>query len=343
MAEVSVKYAVIRDGVEITQLQAVRGSGASIAVTADAEIKWTLTGKFAPNTTLNYLIDRIRPYLTIDGITRPLGVFVPTDASVEDNGTHKLQPLTAYDITYLAKSSKIEERLHLAAGTLYTDAIRMLMVESGISDIMIEQSDSVLQTDREDWDPGTDRLTIANALAAECNYRSLWMDAQGVVRGTLIRSLSTDAITVTYRDDRYSLLYPEETRTIDLFDHSNVFIVVVDNPDMEGALRAVSINDRPDSPFSTISVGRRIAQYTKLDNIASAQELQVYADNLMFASLQSTETRQWYTGPSAEHSVFDVVALYKGDVSALYAETGWQLDLEAPYRMTHTGRRVLYL
>lgn len=343
MTEISVEYAVIRDGVEITQLRAYRGGGASIAVTSEAEIKWTLSGKFELDDRVNYLTDRIRPYLIIDGVRQPLGLFVPTDASVEDSGRHSVQPLTAYDITYLAKSSKIENRLHLAAGTLYTSAIQMLLVESGITDILIEPSATVLQTDREDWEPGTDRLTIANALAAECNYNSLWMDQKGVVRGTLIRQPSAEAITVAYRDDRYSLLYPEETRSIDLFDHPNVFVVEVDNPDLERPMRVISVNDRPDSPFSTVSMGRRIAQYEKLDNIASPAELQVYADNKMFASIQTTETRTWYTGPSAGHSVFDVVALYKGDISALYQETGWRLDLEAPYRMTHTGKRVLYL
>lgn len=33
----------------------------------------------------------------------------------------------------------------------------MLLVESGITDILIEPSATVLQTDREDWEPGTDR------------------------------------------------------------------------------------------------------------------------------------------------------------------------------------------
>lgn len=58
MAEVSVEYIVIRNGVEFAQLHAYRGGGGSIAVTSDAKIKWTLSGKFEPDSRVNYLTDR---------------------------------------------------------------------------------------------------------------------------------------------------------------------------------------------------------------------------------------------------------------------------------------------
>ena len=66
---------------------------------------------------------------------------------------------------------------------------------------------------------------------------------------------------------------------MDMFDHPNVFIVEVDNPDFESAMRAEAVNDRPDSPFSVVTLGRRVVSYEKLDNIASQAELQAYADN----------------------------------------------------------------
>ena len=31
-----------------------------------------------------------------------------------------------------------------------------------------------------------------------------------------------------------------------MFDHPNVFIVEVDNPDLDSSMRAISVNDRPD-------------------------------------------------------------------------------------------------
>ena len=43
-----------------------------------------------------------------------------------------------------------------------------------------------------------------------------------------------------------------------------------DNPDFESAMRAEAVNDRPDSPFSVVTLGRRVVSYEKLDNIAFA-------------------------------------------------------------------------
>lgn len=37
-----------------------------------------LSGKFAQNSGVNYLTDVIQPVLTIDGVRRPLGKYIPT-------------------------------------------------------------------------------------------------------------------------------------------------------------------------------------------------------------------------------------------------------------------------
>lgn len=343
MAETSVEYLVLRDNVEIARLTAYRGGGANITVDTSAAVKWALSGKFEIPENINFLKDVIQPVLTLDNKKYLLGKFIPTDACTNHDGMRAVVELTAYDLTYLAMSSKLEERLHLAKGMLYTTAIQTLLVESGITDFLIEENTATLQADREDWDPGTDRLTIINALAAEINYNSIWMDGNGTVHCSAFRMPSADAVAVTYRDGEYSMQYPEWNETVDMFEHPNVFIVEVDNPDFDSSMRAVSVNDRPDSPFSVINLGRRVVAYERLDNIASQAELQAYADNKRFKSMQTTQTRTFYTGPSGSHAVFDIVELVRDGTSSLYEETSWQLELEPPYKMTHTGKKVVYL
>ena len=341
--DVAVEYVVLRDNVEISRLKAFSGCGAAITVTADAQIKWALSGKFEVGSEINYLTDLIQPTLILNGQRWPLGKYVMTDAATDYDGMRPVVSITAYDLTYLALSSKIEERIHLAKGTLYTDAIQTLMIESGITDYMVEANTATLQADREDWEPGTDRLTIINALAAEINYNSIWMDGSGTVHCSAYRQPSTETIAVTYKDDEYSIQYPEWNQTVDMFDHPNVFIVEVDNADLETSMRATAINDRTDSPFSVVALGRRVVSYEKLDNIASQAELQTYVDNRCFKSMQATETRTFWTGPAGGHAVYDVVELVRDGESTLYEETGWKLELESPYKMTHTGKRVMYL
>ena len=149
MSNVSVEYLVLRDNVEFSRLTAFKGGGAAISVTADAAVKWALSGKFAQNSDVNYLTDVIQPVLTIDGVRRPLGKYIPTDAYTEHDGMRPVVSLTAYDLTYLAMSSKIETRLHLAKGTLYTAAIQALLVESGIMDFFVEANTATLQAERQ--------------------------------------------------------------------------------------------------------------------------------------------------------------------------------------------------
>ena len=107
MSNVSVEYLVLRDNVEYSRLTAFKGGGAAISVTADAAVKWALSGKFAQNRAVNYLTDVIQPVLTIDGVRQPLGKYIPTDAYTEHDGMRPVVSLTAYDLTYLAMSSKI--------------------------------------------------------------------------------------------------------------------------------------------------------------------------------------------------------------------------------------------
>ena len=70
---VAVEYVVLRDNVEFSRLTAYRGGGAEISVTSDAQIKWTLSGKFEVPDEINYLTDQIQPVITIGGQPWPLG------------------------------------------------------------------------------------------------------------------------------------------------------------------------------------------------------------------------------------------------------------------------------
>ena len=59
--------------------------------------------------------------------------------------------------------------------------------------------------------------------------------------------------------------------------------------------------------------------------------------------MESTEPRTFTPGQGGRHAVFDLVELVRDGESTLYEETGWRLELEQPYKMTHTGKRVVYL
>ena len=74
--DVAVEYIVLRNNVDFSHLTAYRGGGAGITVTSDAQVKWTLSGKFEVNSEINYLTDQIQPILTLNGNRWPLKVCI---------------------------------------------------------------------------------------------------------------------------------------------------------------------------------------------------------------------------------------------------------------------------
>lgn len=341
---IDVEYLVLRNGVDFSKLRPDSATGAQISMDNTAEIKMTMTGDFEINDQINMLTDRLMVVMNIDGLRYPLGKYVITDMEPRTTQTgRRLGSYTAYDLTYLVSTSTTEKRHYIAAGTKYTDAIQTLLIESGVTDYIIEPTNATIRTNREDWEPGTSRLEICNNLLAEINYNSLWMDLDGTLRCSRYRTATAENIDHIYTPERYSMIYPETSQVIDCFNRANVFIRVVEDTENQIPLRAESVNNDPDSAFSTVNQLRRVVDYDTLDNIASQSELQAYVDNLKFKSLLETTKTTFFTGPNPVHQAFDVVALSFGEVGGIYAETGWEINLSAPYKMQHTGKRVMIL
>lgn len=338
------EFWVLRSGVKYTELVPDPSAVPRVSMDSTAAIKQTVTGSFAENTAVDLMADRMQIWLVQDGVRHSLGKYIITDMQARTGTSgRRTGDYTAYDLTYLVNTSKTETRHFIRAGTRYTDALQVLLTEAGITDFVIENTDAVLRTDREDWEPGTSRLEICNALLSEINYNSLWMDPDGTLRCTKYRQPDAASIAHTYRPGQYSQLYPENSRVLDCFGRANVFIRVVEDADTDTPLRAESVNDDPESPFSTVNQHRRVVDYAKLNNIAGQQELQAYVDNLKFKSLMATEEVVFYTGPNPNHHPFDTVALFDGHTGGIYAETAFAIDLAAPWKMEHRGKRVIAL
>ena len=68
-----------------------------------------------------------------------------------------------------------------------------------------------------------------------------------------------------------------------------------------------------------------------------SQRLKTLTEDLVEASKASSGNMK------LDISDIDLVELVRDGESTLYEETGWRLELEQPYKMTHTGKRVVYL
>lgn len=337
---ISSKLDIIRNGVVYGGLD--HTDPPSISCSADAEICLSMRATVKANENMDVLTDLVRAYVVIDGVQNAVGDYsIGTLSSVTKDDV-KWWEIECYDLSILCKQSIVETRYYIRAGTLYLDAINALLIDSGITRVMSDANVDTLTTDREDWDIGTPRLTIINALLSEINFYPLYFDLNGVARLEKKTDLSATTPTWTYAANELSILYQECSSELDIFDAPNVFIALLSNAE-QGAMKATAENNSPSSALSIIRRQRRIPRVVKVDNIASQAALQEYADNLRNDSLLSTETIEFYTAINPVHSVHDVLVIQHPEIEGVFLETEWSMSIKAGEKMTHKAKRVMYV
>lgn len=341
---IQTRFEVIRNGAVLCTLEP--RDTASIVCVEDAAIKTCFSGTFFKPTrepVPDFMTDRLRPWLILDGAEHPCGEFIITSEEEEyQSGGLSFLSLEGYDLAYLVQRHTAEGRLSFPAGTSYISVIQGLLLECGIQRVSTCACDETLQTHREDWEPGTDYLTIINQLLTEINFQSLWADQNGVIQLRHLEQASSDKLHHIYRSGQNASVSANCRISNDRHGKYNVFTATVENPDLDSILIATSENYDPFCPFSTAHIGRVCAPIEQLNNISSQQELQAYVDNKKFNSMLSNEEIEFTTLPEPEHGVLDTVALDHERLQGLYTETGWTLYL-GPELMEHKARKVLYL
>lgn len=338
----SYRIEVLRNGAKVAELQAVNPP--KITFNAESTIKSGLSGEFKYLSELDPINDEIKAWQIIDGEETPAGVFsvgVLVDNYSDTVHTIKIE---AYDRAFLLQSIRTENILHFAAGTNYIEVIKTLLAKAGISLYTATATTSTLATDREDWEMGTDYLTIINDLLGEINYSNIWFDANGYAKLLPVQNPDAGDIKRSYDSDTsVSLLSPTCQSELDIYDKPNVFVAVCSNPDNDEPMTATAVNDNPLSSLSTLKRKRRIVQVLKVDNIADQKALQEYAQRLCNDSMLSSETVTIRTSPVDVPGLGDTVALYHPDITGIYQETAWSLTMQPGASMTHTLRRSVLI
>ena len=338
------RFDILRNGVKYTEIHPIV-SAPNLYANKDAEIKMSLSGRFKHNSNVDYLTDEIRPVVIIDGAEHPYGVFCAGSVNAVNDEYGASDTIEAYDRCYILKSTKTESILHLAASTNYITAIGSLLTAAGIVLALSTPTSYTLATDREDWEIGTDYLTIINALLAEINYNAIWFNADGYAIMEPYTEPDVNSIDHHFDTSNSSIVTPlarDVSVETDIFDKPNVFIAVCSNADLAAPLVATAENNNPISALSIIRRGRRIAEVTKVDNIASQAALQDYADKLRFESMLSSETITVKTPIEPGHGIGDIVALNHPEIQGICEETTWRMNIGPGQYMTHELKKVIF-
>lgn len=334
-------YRVLRNGADFGRIYPVEGGWPTIRMDGAGEIKTSLSGTFLPPVAeVDWFRDEIAPEMILDGTRYPLGIFRPATVTPRDDGVGQSLAIEAYDRSWLARDSRTATRQYFAAGTNYAEAAASMLAASGIGTVSTVATDLTLAEAREDWEIGTSRLQIANELLSEIGYKGVWFDSSGIARIEPWETVTAENIRHTISDrDVKSLLLPGISRTTDIFNSPNVFVVICSNPDKADGMVATAENTALQSPLSIQRRGRRIVRVTRVNNIATQQELQAYADRQLTDSLISGEKIQVTTGLLPGFGVGEVTALQYGEIFAICRETAWTMSLQAGGGMTHTLER----
>jgi len=369
MRKVSFYYNLLRGGACYAQMRCMEQSAPHIRMLADAEIKTSFTGVFAPEARdadgrpveIDWLSDEIQPVLVLDGVAHPLGVFLPATPRATATDVSKSVSMEAYDRCWRVRDTRSAFVWYWPAGTLYLDAVEQLLTAAGITTVIKTQSSAVFAEAREDWALGESHLAIINELLHEINYKSLYFDSSGaavlepatVPEAAAVRHVvyawTADALPdaaelreIRRRNPEAIFALAEIKRTTDVFEAPNSWIVTCTNPDKAALMVATARNDNAQSPLSIPRRGREITRLVSVNNIPSQPELQAYADRLCSESLITGETIELTTRLEPGWGVEDAVALILNGEGSICVSRGFEMELRTGGLMTHRLERVVY-
>lgn len=343
MRTINFRMDVLRNGVRFDELTIV--GAPTIMCEYNALTKMSMRGEFLFNPNVNYITDELRPVVIIDGVEHFYGVFkiVTRYSAFTENGVQR-DTIEAYDRSVALSWTKLEQRDFWPAGTSYDSVIGHYLSRAGITNAYVVQSNETLQSDREDWDVGTDLRTIINDLLKEINYESIWFDLHGAAQIAPYKAPDASLIKHRYNGENgLHVVVPEMTSEIDLYNKPNVFIAILTNPEYEEPLVATAENNAASSKLSTLNRGMRIPEVIRVQNIASAEALQQYVNRVRNESMQTTELVSIQTGIMPDHQVGDVVSLVHPTLGGVFREVSWSMMMQAGNYMSHKLQRIVIL
>lgn len=313
----------------------------------EVEFSRTMQVYVPEETEINYLQDRIQPFMEIrmrDGgwLRFPLGVFLLSSPTRVDGMNGQVyREIEAYDGLIILDEDKFTSRYRIAAGTKYTVAVQNILTSAGITKSSIEESTRVLGSDLE-FPTGTSKLEAVNKLLTALNYTPLWVDANGYFVTYPYVSPTDRASDYTYEDNELSVTYNGMEEELDIYHVPNVWVFTESNPE-KTPITAKFSNTNPNSQTSTVSMGRNIVDFREVDDVADEYTLGLYVKRVAHETSQVFGKLKFKTALMPFHEYYDVLRI-KYDplkIDDNFSETSWTMPLEIGGQMEHEARRVV--
>lgn len=220
---------------------------------------------------INVSQDRIRVWWEVAGLDPwALGVYVISAPSTQYQSQGSGRELSLIDKLTVVKDDLLLETLQLPAGTNVIEAAVQQINAAGETRVASTPSDKVL-TNTMTWNPGESRLSVVNDLLTSAGYWSLWTDRMGQFRLEPYISPKDRSAVYSFVESETSIHSPEWEYELDLWEATNTVVLVSQADDDDNVWYASSVDDNPDSPTSTVSMGRVLNPIVEENVEASSQ------------------------------------------------------------------------
>lgn len=290
---------------------------------------------------------RIRPVFMLSTergwLKYPLGIYIMSSPERQAQNCGVYQNIDCYDYSTILREDKIRERLFLASGSNYVREVRNLINGAGIKKINIETSVLTVREDIE-FEIGTNKLEIINALLTAINYEPLHFNGNGYAVSRRYVEPVNRRTEHSYRTDGKSIIKAGAKQSLDMYNVPNIFVRYTDDPDGE-ELRSEYVNDSAGSRISTVNRGRNVVDIESVDDIADQETLDALVRRIAIEKSQTYDAITIPTGLMPHHEYRDCIFINETTlgIGNKYIEYAWEMDLSIGGTMTHTLKRVVKL
>lgn len=288
---------------------------------------------------LDWASVRFRPWVRVNNLTWPLGVFLPASPSLSHDEFGSAWEVPCLDKTSILDQDVMTSSYSVPVGTVVTDRVADLIAGAGESSVAITPS-TLTTRSPQTWEPGTSRLRIINDLLDGINYFSLWADRRGLYRAEPYRRPQDRALAATFAAGEASIHSPRWSRAQDIAGVPNRTVLVVEGDEDTPGMVATADNADPASPYSIPSRGRVVARtYTGVEAADQPTLDAMAARYLADASTPSATLEVQHASVPLDGN--DVVRFASSGVDTLAVVEGWQVDLTPGSLMTGNWREVV--
>lgn len=227
---------------------------------------------------VNYSQDRIRLWWKVDDQEWPLGVYVMAAPARKYTASGISRDITLIDKLTVVADDVLTTTLQLPTGANVVNAVVDQIMAAGETRIAATASSTTLSNPMA-WEPGTSRLRVINDLLTVANYWALWTDRNGQFRVEPYIAPADRPVVFSFEEGAAAVHSPEWEFTLDLWEATNKVVMVSQANDAGVTMTATATDDNPDSPTSTVSMGRVLNPIVEENVEAATQaDLQVQAN-----------------------------------------------------------------